>query len=677
MTPDHGIAGAALTAPSGEPRVRSAHEPGAFLSTLAPGPVQRRLAVTVIVVSGAVFVALVPFAKIPLGQVWAFIPIYESATIVNDLITATLLFGQFVILRSRALAILATGYLFTAFIAIAHMLSFPGLFGPTGLLGAGPQTTAWLYMFWHGVFPLLVIAYAWYRGRSTDPIDARGGPGLVVASCVTAAAAVTLLLTALATARADLLPAVMSGNRYTPALIWVVGCAWALNAAALYTLWRQKDRSVLDLWMLVVMWAWLFDIGLAAVVNAGRFDLGFYAGRIFGLLASSFVLLVLLLENGALYARLARKTGEINAVNESLERRVEARTAELNDAQHRLSGIIDSAMDAIISVTEDQRIVLFNATAEVLFDCPQEQAIGAPLSTFIPERFRDAHGDHVRRFGQGNVPSRRMAGQRVVTGLRRNGEEFPIDASISHTTLKDGRYYTVVVRDVTERLRAEEALRRSKEELFEMASMSSAAREQEKRRIARELHDELAQSLTMLRMDVAWLRKQAADGAVMAKHDSMEEILARSVGAVRRIAADLRPLMLDDLGLVPAAEWLVKNFRERYGVACDLVVEPADLQMDDPQATAVFRIMQEALANVARHAGASQVDISLRHDGGEITLQVRDDGRGFDPASARKPNSFGIVGLRERAHLVDGVIAIETAPGRGTVIDVRIPIVRA
>jgi signal transduction histidine kinase len=181
----------------------------------------------------------------------------------------------------------------------------------------------------------------------------------------------------------------------------------------------------------------------------------------------------------------------------------------------------------------------------------------------------------------------------------------------------------------------------------------------------------------MLRMDVAWLRKQAADGAVMAKHDSMEEILARSVGAVRRIAADLRPLMLDDLGLVPAAEWLVKNFRERYGVACDLVVEPADLQMDDPQATAVFRIMQEALANVARHAGASQVDISLRHDGGEITLQVRDDGRGFDPASARKPNSFGIVGLRERAHLVDGVIAIETAPGRGTVIDVRIPIVRA
>jgi signal transduction histidine kinase len=146
---------------------------------------------------------------------------------------------------------------------------------------------------------------------------------------------------------------------------------------------------------------------------------------------------------------------------------------------------------------------------------------------------------------------------------------------------------------------------------------------------------------------------------------------------VRRIAADLRPLMLDDLGLVPAAEWLVKNFRERYGVACDLVVEPADLQMDDPQATAVFRIMQEALANVARHAGASQVDISLRHDGGEITLQVRDDGRGFDPASARKPNSFGIVGLRERAHLVDGVIAIETAPGRGTVIDVRIPIVRA
>ncbi|HKQ64829.1 MAG TPA: MASE4 domain-containing protein [Methylomirabilota bacterium] len=275
-----------------------------FLSTLPAGRRERRLAFAVLLVSSVIFVALAPFAKRPLGQVWAFIPIYESALVINDLVTAALLFGQFSILRSRALQVLASAYLFTALMTIAHALTFPGLFAPTGLLGAGPQSTAWLYMFWHAGFPLLVIAYA---RLEASPSEARGETnrplGAIVASAAAALVAASVF-TFVATAGQDWLPGIMRGNHYSPSLYGVVAAVWGLSFVALGVLWRRRPHSLLDLWLMVVMCAWLFDIGLAVVLNAGRFDLGFYAGRIYGLLAASFVLGVLLLENGVLYARL-------------------------------------------------------------------------------------------------------------------------------------------------------------------------------------------------------------------------------------------------------------------------------------------------------------------------------------------------------------------------------------
>src|SRR5581483_3497934 len=138
---------------------------GVLLSTLPARPRDRRLALAVILASAVAFCALVPFAQVALTPVWPFIPVYQSALVVNDLITAILLLGQVRIARSPALLTLASGYLFTAAMAVAHTLTFPGLFAPAGLLGAGPQTTAWLYMFWHAGFPLLVIAYALLKSR--------------------------------------------------------------------------------------------------------------------------------------------------------------------------------------------------------------------------------------------------------------------------------------------------------------------------------------------------------------------------------------------------------------------------------------------------------------------------------------------------------------------------------
>jgi signal transduction histidine kinase len=296
-----------------------------FLSTLPASPNQRRLAWGAIVVSAAIFAAAVPFAKLPLGQVWAFIPAYQSALVVNDLITAVLLFGQFRILHSRPLLMLASGYLFTALMAISHALSFPGLFAPGGLLGAGPQTTAWLYMLWHAGFPLLVIVYA-LLNEQAEIAPARMRSAMLAS--ITTVLIVVGGLTLLTTAGQQLLPSIMSGNRYTPVMITVVSSVWVLSLAALAALWRRQPRTVLDMWLIVVMFAWLFDIALSAVLNAGRFDLGFYAGRVYGLLAASFVLVMLLLENSVLYARLAEARESESAAAEALrEKNIELANA--------------------------------------------------------------------------------------------------------------------------------------------------------------------------------------------------------------------------------------------------------------------------------------------------------------------------------------------------------------
>lgn len=372
-------------------------------------------------------------------------------------------------------------------------------------------------------------------------------------------------------------------------------------------------------------------------------------------------------EGGQLFTVILRDISERIRAEQTIARR---------DA--RLTGVLDSAMDAIITVNEDQRVVIFNAAAEAMFGCPLNEAMGAPLASFIPDRFHGVHAEHVRRFGETSTASRRMGATRIVTGLRRNGEEFPIDASISHLdgTGAEGRCYTVILRDVSERVRAEEALRRSREELRELGAAANLAREQEQSRIARELHDELGQTLTALQMDVAWCKALVPDDqpATLARHVKMQAMLKETVAATRRIAADLRPLILDDLGLVPAVEWLVEGFAQRNGIPCELAVGSAKLELPSAHATAVFRIIQESLTNVSKHARASHVKVSLERNGAEVTFGILDNGVGFSPRDPRKPNSYGLIGLRERASLLGGEITITSAPGEGTHVEVRLPL---
>jgi two-component system sensor histidine kinase UhpB len=348
----------------------------------------------------------------------------------------------------------------------------------------------------------------------------------------------------------------------------------------------------------------------------------------------------------------------------------------------RMMAIIRASREAIITIDSNEVILMFNPMAEQLFGATAADAIGTSLNRFIPERFRAAHSHHVNQFGVAGISDRQMGKQRVLFGLRTNGQEFPIEASISQIEDRNGKLYTVMLRDVTERVQADNTLQASREELRALSANLQHVREEEKTRIARELHDDLGQQLTALKMDLSAVEESLDTGAIPDRalnHEitghlrSMRRLIDATVASVRRIAADLRPVMLDDLGLVPAIEWLVSDFTNRYGIPVETRIEHGEAIFNRDGATALFRIVQEALTNVARHAEATLVIMSIVLEDGQYVLRVEDNGRGAVECHSPDGKSFGLLGMRERAHMLGGRVSTGPANGNGFVVTVRFP----
>ena len=472
------------------------------------------------------------------------------------------------------------------------------------------------------------------------------------------------------------------------------------------------------------------------------------------------------------------------------------------ESQERLHAIIQSAMDAIITLDEKQRVVLFNTAAEQIFCCASAEAVGADIGRFIRGNLFAPQPGHAAGFEAGGAPMRKMAQHLELTGVRAGGEEFPVDASASQVQLRGADLYIVILRDITERKRVEAALRaneqryrtlfsqamdgillldgegnvvsvndsfarmhgytvdellnmnlhaldtpetlalagnriarilageslgfevehyhkdghvmpmdvatssididgklyilafhrditerrrsedrlrRSQQELRGLSKAANEALEAERRRTARELHDELGQLLTALKMDLASLRSalppQEQDLAKRA--EAMSAMLDTTIAATRRIAADLRPLMLDDLGLAAALDWLTHNFSKHTGIATDLVIDDAVAQVPEPIASALYRITQESLTNVTKYAQASTTEVRLERDGDWVQLTVRDNGRGIAASDHNKQGTFGLIGIRERVMLLAGEVDIRGEPGSGSEVRARIPLAAA
>jgi signal transduction histidine kinase len=283
------------------------------LSASAPSRRQRRFALGVAVASLATVAIVAPSARIPLGEVPPFIPIYQTATLLADFVTAVLLAADLVHSRRLRMVPVLAAYCFNAFIIIVHTLSFPGAFAPSGVIGGGPQTTAWLYYFWHAGFVLFLAAYALVPDRLG--VSARLG----MFAAVGAALALALASTWVAVAWHDHLPVILRGNDYSRAVeTGIAPALLALGALSVGLLWRHRYRSVLDLWLLVVLCAWTCDVLLGAVIGSHRFDLGFYAGRTFALLAGSLLMVSLIGEVVRLQFQVARSQ-EIVARTHRLE----------------------------------------------------------------------------------------------------------------------------------------------------------------------------------------------------------------------------------------------------------------------------------------------------------------------------------------------------------------------
>ncbi len=356
--------------------------------------------------------------------------------------------------------------------------------------------------------------------------------------------------------------------------------------------------------------------------------------------------------------------------------REESLAQSLRESEARLQGIISTAMDAVVTMDDSGRIVLFNPAAERMFGCPAKEALGSRLDRFIPERFRGAHRDHVSRFGQSGEMARSKETRSEIVALRADGEELVVDASISQVDASGRKLYTAVLRDITARLEREEALRQSNRQLRELSAAMESIREEERTRIARELHDDLGQQLTGLRMNLSWIRNRLRTDQpeLLDKVLALQKQIDMAVGSVRRITAELRPLMLDDLGLFAAVNWLVEDVEKKTGLEFDLVLDEVEPELDEETASALFRILQESLTNVVRHAEASGVQVSLMRSEAQLVLKVVDDGRGMEPADRSKPRSFGLIGIRERAYILGGSVRIESEPDRGVTIEVAVPV---
>jgi len=327
--------------------------------------------------------------------------------------------------------------------------------------------------------------------------------------------------------------------------------------------------------------------------------------------------------------------------------------------------VMEFAPDAFILSDTQGRIVQINARAEQVFGYQRQELNGLPAQLLMAAPCRSPDQGQHQSLTKGIG----------VLCLRKDGSEFPADVNVSPMSTNRGQLWMAVVRDVSERQQAQTDLAESRQRLRELGAQNEADRESERKHIAREVHDELGQVLTALRMELSLMdmRYGSLSPALKNQTGTMKALVDHAIQGVRDVVVNLRPAALD-MGLVPGIKWLCGEFSARSAVPCVLHIPDDTIDLDDARTVVVFRIVQESLTNVSRYAGADRVHISLERRDDALWIEVRDDGQGFDTAAVAKGRSFGLLGMRERALALAGRLEIDSRPGHGTAVRVSIPI---
>ena len=613
---------------------------------------ERHAVLALLLVSVVAFAVVAPFARVPLTPVQPFIPAYEAALAIIDLLTVVLLFGQFSCARAPALLVLAAGYLFDALIIVPHALTFPGLFAPSGLLGASPQSTAWLYMFWHAGFPVFVIVYA-LLNRAGVPAFAPVSTAVIVSSAV-AVCVLVLLLAALATAGQSLLPAIMAGSGYTATMKFVVAATWLFSIAALVILYQQQNRSILDLWLMAVMCAWALDIALSAVFNGGRFDLGFYAGRLYGLLAASFVLVALLVEAAGLHKRLAVAKSFVDSHARELEERVRERTAELDRSNRSLEAeiaerrqaeaeaqrarrsldVVIESIPAMLSVksAKDGRCTLINRAGEVLLGLDRSEIVGKSARDILPGAEADEIEMHDAAVLAANGAP--MAHEHVLTSCTQGPRQLRTRRVLLPDAGGEPEYLLAISEDLTEHRQVEEQLHQA-QKMEALGQLTGG--------LAHDFNNHLA--IIIGNLDL--LREMRPDGGpeVELLQDALDAALKGSELTQRLLAfarrAPLRPERIDvNLLIGNITRLLSRTLGEDIEVRLDL--DPAI-----PAVVADPAQLETAIANLANNARDAMPQ------GGQLVLTTgyRDLDEEYAAAHAEvTPGSYVMIEVSDTGH---------------------------